>query len=551
MNVIRTLSTNDNSTVISLSFSPDGAKLVSGESVEFLYRGDGKLIKVWDIATGTMLLAFGDTSSGIVSVAYSPHGDRIVSGNRDGTVKVWDASTGELLVSLLGNSLDEQLAITEEGFFNAAGKGPALVGIVRGLEAYSVDQFYQQLYRPDIVRQKLSLDDDIKARVKEAASKVNLDTILASKAPPNISIISPKSESEFSDNSVTVEAKLTEQGGGIGRIEWRVNGVTRGVQDLAHAPTKVGDEANLTRVFPLGDGTSQIEMIAYNKANLAASLPIAVSVTVNSSTPPPIPRLHVLTVGINKYRNSNLNLNYSVADAKSVAAAFQLGSSSIGYESVEIYGPLMDEQVTAQNLQRELERIGKIIRPSDVFVLYLAGHGLTEDGRYYYEPYNVEGNRIDTVVPSSISQDMLQEWLTQINALRSVLIYDTCEAGSNTEDRFRPIRQLVAAEKLSRAMGRTVLSASSDVAAAGEGYPPDARQKHGIFTYVLLDAFARANASKDGKISTAAIADYIQMQLPPLSEQAFKFRQEPQVKLSGAPFPLINRAAMADIDRVR
>ena len=147
------------------------------------------------------------------------------------------------------------------------------------------------------------------------------------------------------------------------------------MQDLARAPIKVGDETKLTRILALGDGTSQIEMIAYNKANLAASLPIAVSVTVKSSTPPPIPRLHVLAVGVNKYRNSSLNLNYSVADAKSVAAAFQLASSSVGYESVEIYGPLIDEQVTAQNLQRELERIGKIVRPGDVFVLYLAGHG--------------------------------------------------------------------------------------------------------------------------------------------------------------------------------
>ena len=56
---------------------------------------------------------------------------------------------------------------------------------------------------------------------------------------------------------------------------------------------------------------------------------------------------------------------------------------------------------------------------------------------------------------------------------------------------------------------------------------------------------------KTGKLSTEEIADYVQKQLPPLSEQVFKFRQEPQVKLSGAPFPLINRADMADIDRVR
>jgi hypothetical protein len=36
-----------------------------------------------------------------------------------------------------------------------------------------------------------------------------------------------------------------------------------------------------------------------------------------------------------------------------------------------------------------------------------------------------------------------------------------------------------------------------------------------------------------------------------MSEQAFKYHQEPHVKLAGAPFPLITRVDMSDINRVR
>jgi len=149
---------------------------------------------------------------------------------------------------------------------------------------------------------------------------------------------------------------------------------------------------------------------------------------------------------------------------------------------------------------------------------------------------------------TGISQSGFQELLTQIPALRSVLIYDTCESGSTTEDRFsyRGTRQLVAAEKLSCSMGRTVLAATSDVADAAEGY-----NRHGIFTYVLLDALSRADRNNDGRIGTDELADYLRTNLPALSAKTPFGRQDPQAKLSGSPFTLVNRANIADINRVR
>ena len=306
----------------------------------------------------------------------------------------------------------------------------------------------------------------------------------------------------------------------------------------------------MTRAFAMADGTSVVEMIAYNKANLTASLPAAVSVTVKSSTPRPKPRLHVLTIGINQYRDSAIpKLNFSVNDAKSMAAAFQLSKSDqTMYEDVVLHGPILDQDVTAANLQREFERLSKIVQPDDVFVLYIAGHGVTEDGYYYFVPYDANYSDFDFLIKTSIDQNKLQDWLTQIAALRSVLIYDTCESGSTVDERsgFRGQQQLVAAEKLSRSMGRTILSATSDIAGALDGY-----KKHGIFTYVLLDGFAQADRNGDGRIETDELAQYLQDKLPALSASTKYGRQEPQVRLSGAPFALIPRTDIADIERVR
>jgi hypothetical protein len=84
--------------------------------------------------------------------------------------------TGELLATLLAAKDGEWLAVTPEGFFVASAKaaGADLVTVVRGLEAYRLEQFSQVLYRPDLVREKLAGDPDGKV----GAAAVDLAKLL-------------------------------------------------------------------------------------------------------------------------------------------------------------------------------------------------------------------------------------------------------------------------------------------------------------------------------------------------------------------------------------
>jgi hypothetical protein len=101
------------------------------------------------------------------------------------------------------------------------------------------------------------------------------------------------------------------------------------------------------------------------------------------------------------------------------------------------------------------------------------------------------------------------------------------------------MERVAALDRLTQAMGRTVLTASTDDAPALEGY-----RGHGVFTYALLDALGRADTNRNGLIEVTELAAYIDAQVPELSFQAFHVRQVPQMRIVGSNFPLANRIAV-------
>ena len=108
--------------VTSISFSPDGSKIVSGS-------GD-KTVKIWDAHTGNCLQTLYWDTDWINSVVFSPDGTQIVSGSRDNTIKIWDATTGTCLETLIGHTSDvNSVAVSPDGRKIVSGSGDKIVKI--------------------------------------------------------------------------------------------------------------------------------------------------------------------------------------------------------------------------------------------------------------------------------------------------------------------------------------------------------------------------------------------------------------------------------------
>jgi WD40 repeat protein len=95
--------------ILSLSFSADGKRIVSGDDdISSDDKPQGR-IKIWDVASGKLLRALsghpaGENSvefpGGAQSVSFSADGKKILSGGGEGAIKLWDAASGKLIRSI-------------------------------------------------------------------------------------------------------------------------------------------------------------------------------------------------------------------------------------------------------------------------------------------------------------------------------------------------------------------------------------------------------------------------------------------------------------------
>jgi len=502
--------------VYAVAFSPDGRTIVSGSW--------DKTIKLWDAASGRELHTLKGHADKVSSVAYSPDGKKVISGSLDGTLRQWDTSTGREEAQFVSFNDGEWVTITSEGYYDSSENGDKYLNVRIGNNVSSIDQYRESFYRPDLVKIALA-----GGSIKEYR---NIATV---KQSPQVLIVDTQESAETNEAKVTL--KLTDMGGGIGDVRLYLNGSavvldnTRALKVVA-----INDGKSVTRTYTvkLTNGRNSIRAIAFNADNSMQS-PDALHEIIAAFKSTTKPTLHAVIVGINEFKNPKLQLKYPVADAMLFAKTLRESATGL-FEKVEIKKLTTIEETTRENIINELAAL-RSLNPDDLFVFYVASHGTVDDGEYFLITSNVGSTSNQRLKADALPQNELKELIANIPTTKKVIVLDTCNAGAMGEAMqvamlTRGMSEDTAIKILSRAVGSTILSASTSTQEALEGY-----KGHGLFTFVLAEGLSgKADKGKTGFVKTTDLADYVDSEVPMLAESVFKHAQYPTISISGQPF---------------
>ena len=417
--------------------------------------------------------------------------DHAVAAYGDGTIRWHSLARNGAEVLAFFPHVDGQrwVAWTPEGFYAASDdSAEALMGyhlnrgIDRAGEFISARQLREHFYRPELISQRLTADGD--ALVAAAVAKLgDVRQLLAgAKAPPpkvdllGLPAPGPDGSIELTGHDeVVVQVRVTDQGGGIGRLNFYIDGQLQQGRQAG-----IAADGTERRSFALPRGRrARIEVAALNASNVVEGQRQAVWGAV--SGPVQDGALHIFAVGVQNYRDPQLNLGHSAADAQDVAQEIAARAKPMFKGGVFVAPVLVDAAASLDGLERGFASLQARLKPQDTLVIFLAGHGEAPAGQgYRFLPWDfVRG--ASGVTGEGLDETRLRRWLAQSPG-QTLLLVDTCDAGGAVA-LFDG-----AYERLSRVSAKVLIGASRQGELAREGY-----QGHGVFTAALLRVMAKVD----------------------------------------------------------
>jgi len=457
-------------------------------------------------------------------------GDRLVSGSSDQTIRVWDLSRLKRemrpQLNIFVSKSNEWVVWTKEGFYNASKGAEQYIGyhINQGADKEAkfldVSRFRKQFYRPDLIQKAINGED-----ISSYAKGININELLTTGLPPRVEILTESDT--INGDSTTIGVDVCDEGGGVENLNFYVDNKpikyisgTKAFRERKES--KIEGCMTIEQRISIPSGRHTIAFDATNKeGNIVSNRPTIT--IVNNKKVERKPNLHLLTLSINDYRDNSLDLKFPNNDADKLSQKLKEIGKPI-FETVNTY-ELKDSQVTKEQIEAKVKEIAQKVKADDVFVLYISGHGVTSkrDGDYYFIPYNC-ANGAD-VTKEAINQKIFKQIMSQIKAVKSVILLDTCQSGSMASKELLS----TSVNRFGGNVGSAIIAGASSRQNAIDGY-----KQHGIFTYTILDAMNNKKVySFDDKLSINEIAEYVKYMLPKIAKEAFSHEQKPTIYLNG------------------
>ncbi|HEV8202976.1 MAG TPA: caspase family protein, partial [Pyrinomonadaceae bacterium] len=524
--------------VSKVAFSRDGKLLASG--------GSDSTIKIWDVATQKELRTLTGHTAPIESMDFSPDGRLLASAGDDGSTFVWDTKTGEHLLTLI--SLDdggEWMVITPQGLFDGTPVSWNQILWRYNQDTFNVapvEWFFNEFYYPGLLadvfngkRPKVSQDVSKKDR-RQPVVKLSL----VGQAPDSVATRTVKVKIDVSDAPAD---KDNPKGTGAQDVRLFRNG---SLVKVWHGDVLKGQAAvSLEEEITVTAGPNRLVAYGFNRDNVKSK--DAPLVFTGADTLKRKGTAYIIAVGVNEYANSQYNLKYASADARSFAEEMQRRQTQVGgFERVEVI-QLLDQDATKANILAAISRLSgaavgppslkatpldalKRAEPEDTVVIYFAGHGTAQAQRFYLIPHDLgyTGERtklteegLNTMLAHSISDIELENAVEGLDAGHLLLIIDACNSGQalEAEEKRRGPMNSKGLAQLAYEKGMYILTAAQSFQAALEA----AQLGHGYLTYALVEEGLKTpvadSSPKDGVVIAREWLNFATERVPQMQEE--------------------------------
>lgn len=502
---------------------------------------NGKLIRI-DAETLKIETVFLGHQTWIHNVDRSANGHFILTSSSDNTNRIWDENTGELLATLYFIGEKDWVIYDEQTkLFDASPEAMNKIHYVVNKpedeeEPWKIIEFSRlkhRYYQPNLLSIKLGLSAE---KIRQAPDMQHVP-------------LAPKIKASIENNKLQIQ--LIDQDGGIGKTALFINGAEI-LEDITQKNTHLKDRKSIYKEIELSDfnkrwieGENEIKIIAENAEGWIVSEPFTIKYThllrkgaiaKPKETPDrEPPSFYALIVGVADYQGNEIDLKYPGKDAEDIAFALQQSAENL-FGQDKVYIHLLHSEVgeqsrfpTKDNIIAYFNSIKDKIQPTDIFMVYFAGHGinyggaegdfyfLTQDAAYLTDSYFKDKKMRDKVALSSYE---LTDYLNQITALKKILILDACASGKAAENmvsaRNVPASQIRSLDRLQDRTGFYVLAGS---AADAESYESSVYNQ-GLLTYSILKAIKGNALRVEGEeeyIDIQKLLNYVVDEVPKLA----------------------------------
>jgi WD40 repeat protein len=480
----------------SLAILPDRSGFLLGTSINlWLFDSSGKVLWIKRTPGGV----YGVNTNGQVTVGAMG----------DGTIRWYRVKDGKELLAFFPHTDKKRWILwTPSGYYDTSPGAEEFIGwhlnngSNQAADFFPISRFRSTHYRPDVVAKVLETLDEpeaIKLTNKESTKKVE-EVPVTKILPPVVSILSPKDGSEVSDKEIEVKFSIRSPSAEpVTKVKILLEGrpIERGVGII-----KDQDVQAVKVVIPEKD--TEISIIAENK--YAASEPAKVGLKWSGKVKEDEfiikPKLYVLAIGVSKYENKNLTLQFAAKDARDFADSMLKQKGGL-YRDV-VVKTITDEKATKDEIIDGFDWISKETTSKDIAIIFLAGHGINDSGGvYYFLPVNANLDRLRrTAVPFT----EMKNTVTSL-AGKTILFIDTCHAGNVMGARAVAPDITAIVNELASAENGAVVFASS----TGKQYSfEDSKWGNGAFTMAVVEGInGKADYTGKGRITINMLDLYI------------------------------------------